>query len=201
MRRPFLLRRAVHQAGYDPGMSEDVNEPPKAVVEGYDPPPFFFAQTSPHGAVRWVAWTGKLPQLKQLVYGLLRLFSPHAQVLLKVDKKDVSDGAVWTRYHGEAPVAKVVHAIRDHERLIFQDGYTQLCVRDDDTGEYIALDEYGVLYIYAHDDRFTQTCRDCGFEERPETLISDQPHWRQALDDAAELRASLVKALHLEEVE
>ena len=174
---------------------------PKAVVSGYAPSPFFYAQTSPSGAVRWVAWSGDVEQTRRLVYDVLKQFSPHAQVLLKVDKQDVPDGPVWTRYHGEAPLAKVVGAIRDNEPFVFQDGYTQLCVRDDDTGEYIALDEYGLLWIYADDDRFVEVCRRNGFEERPEHLISDGGHYRRSLADAAEQRDRFLRELDLEEVD
>ena len=137
----------------------------------------------------------------KLVYDVLRRFSRHAKVLLKVDKQDAPDGPVWTRYHGEAPLAKVVDAIRASEPFVFQDGYTQLCVRDDDTGEYIALDEYGLLWIYADDDRFEEVCRAAGFEERPEELISGREHWRCALPDAPARRERFVKALCLDEVE
>jgi hypothetical protein len=174
----------------------------KAAVEGYAPKPFFFAQTGRRdGAIRWVAWTGDLAQLKRLVYAVLRCFSPNAQVLLKVDKQNVADGTVWTRYHGDAPLAKVIRAIESHERFVFQDGYTQLCVRDDDTGEYVALDEYDVLYIYSDDDRFAHACRECRFEEREEELISDRGHWRRSLPDTADACKSFVKALHLKQVE
>ena len=140
----------------------------KAGVDGYGPPPFFFAQTSPEGAIRRVAWSGDVGQLKRLAYATLRHFSRHARVVLQVDKQDVTDGPVWTRYHGEAPLAKVTAAVRDHERLIFQDGYTQLCVKDDDTGDYLALDEYGLLWIHSDEEAFADTCRACGFEEREE---------------------------------
>ena len=95
---------------------------PKAVVQGYSPAAFFYAQTSPSGAVRWVAWSADVRQTQRLVYDVLRLFSRHAQVLLKVDKQDVADGPVWTRYHGDAPLAKVVEAVRANEPFVFQDG-------------------------------------------------------------------------------
>jgi hypothetical protein len=175
---------------------------PKAVLQGYDPAPFFFCETNERtGAERWVAWSGDVAQLKRLVYALLETFSLHAQVLLKVEKQDTADGAAWTRYHGDAPIAKVVQAIRENERLIFQDGYTQLCVRDDDTGEYIALDEYDVLYIYSDDERFARICRQCGFEERVERLISETAHWRRRVPEAEEFCRQFVSVLDLEEVE
>ena len=174
---------------------------PKAVVSDYSPAPFFYAQTSPSGAVRWVAWSEDVRQTQRLVYDVLRLFSPHALVLLKVDKQDVPDGPVWTRYHGDAPLAKVVEAIRANEPFVFQDGYTQLCVRDDDTEEYIALDEYGLLWIYADDGRFAEVCRKNGFEERPEELISDRGHYRRTSPDSEEQRERFLSALNLQEVE
>lgn len=182
-------------------MSASPDNIPKAVVAGYDPPAFFFMQTSPEGATRWVAWAGDVSRLRRLVYDVLAGFSLHARVLLKVDRQTVPDGPVWTRYHGEAPLAKVVAAIRDCESFVFQDGYTQLCVRDDDTGEYIAVDEFGLLWIYADDDRFVEVCRRAGFEERPEELISDRGHYRRGVPDAAGQRERFVKALDLDEVE
>jgi len=183
-------------------MADSDDQSPKAVVEGYGPAPFAYAQTNDRdGSIRLVAWSGKIADLKRLVYAVLRLFSANVNVLLKVEKQDTADGPVWTRYHGEAPLAKVVQAIESNERLIFQDGYTQLCVRDADTGEYFALDEYGVLYIYSDDDRFVRACRECGFEDLAEDLISERAHWRRSLEDAADLREGFIRTLALAEVE
>ena len=173
----------------------------KAVAKDYLPRPFHFAQTSPAGAIRRVAWTSDLSQLKSLAYAVLEQFSPDAYVLLKVDKQNVPDGAVWTRYHGEAPLAGVIQAIKDNERMIFQDGYTQLCVRDADSGDYIALDEYDLLWIYSNDPKFADICGNFGFEDRPEQLISQRPHWRCSLDDSPQLRDRFVSALILELVD
>ena len=182
-------------------MSSPSDTRPKAVVEGYAPAPFFFAQTSPDGAVRLVAWAPEVRPVEALLHAVLAEFSPHAQVLLKVGKQDVPDGPVWTRYHGEAPTARVAKAVRDFERLVFHDGYTQLCVRDDDTGEYLALDEFGLLWVYSDDPKFADLCRACGFEERVEELISDRPRWQCALDDGPELAERFVRELGLNEVE
>jgi hypothetical protein len=182
-------------------MSEVEDDAPKAVVQGYAPRPFFFAQTSPQGSIRRVAWTGDLPQLKRLVYAILRHFTANALVLMKVGKEDVADGPVWTRYHGEAPLAKVIQAMQANERMVFQDGYTQLCVRDADTGDYIALDEHGVLYIYSDDPVFAQICTDSGLSEREEALISEHGHWRRALDNADDLQHRFISALGLQQVE
>jgi hypothetical protein len=174
----------------------------KAVAQDYHPSAFFFSEQSERGDVRWVAWSPQLAQLKRLVYALLDLFtSGDAGVLLKVDKQNVADGPVWTRYHGQAPLDEVIAAIRAHERMIFQDGYTQLCVRDLTTADYLALDEYDVLYIYGDDERFPAACRDCGFEQRDEALVSEQGHWRRHIPDLEPDRVAFAERLGLEAVD
>ena len=171
-------------------MREDLNNVPrpKAVRDGYSPPPFFFRQDYQAGNKRWVAWADSVEDLKPLFYRLLDSFTEEVEVLFKNERDDSPQSTAdpWQRYHGACLLKEVASAIRRHEELVFQDGGNQLCIRCADEGDYLALDEHGILFLYAEGDGFAALCRELGFEEGVRPLLYEGGHWREyypQLDD------------------
>lgn len=173
----------------------------KAARDGYHPSPFFFSQkNTADGSLRWLAWSSVGELMERLTNDVLQRFSEDLEVLLKIEKQDTSDGPAWSRFHGAAKRTEVCAAIESVRSLIYGDGYTQLCVRDSPTGNYIALDEYGILFIYWDDENIAHICREAGFEQRQHELISARPHWRKRIPDAADLQRQLIDLLRLRAV-
>lgn len=178
---------------YDPEVVDS-----KAVRAGYAPPPFYFKQTAPSGAVRYVAWPGNATRAQAVFGALLRAMPDELEVLLKIDKLDTADGPTFLRYHGPVSRDKLLDVIEQTRDLIYRDGYTQLCVRQDD-GEYIVLDEYGLIWVYSDGELVTPLAEHLIMQ--PTELISDGGQFRRRIKDAEEVEKRFVTLLDLEQVE
>ncbi len=150
----------------------------KAIREGYAPGPFFFRQQYHPHAERWVAWTPSLPDLQALTYRVLSCFPDEVEVLVKLAADHEPAGAEdpWCRYHGACSPQDLSAAIRDQEALVFTDGGSQLCVRCAG-GDYLALDEHGILFYYSEDDGFAAVCEEFGLELQHKELLYEAGHW------------------------
>jgi hypothetical protein len=181
----------------------DVETLPKAVREGYAPAPFFIRQEYEAGSIRWVAWTNSLPDLKSLFYHILDAFPETVEVLLKI-KQPGADGVAadsWRRFHATCPVEEFAAAVRENETFAFQDGSSQLCAMCGGGGDYFALDDHGIFFLYADNEGVGKLLQRKGFEERTEELLSDAPHWHVGSSQAQEQRERFIARLGLKSVE
>jgi hypothetical protein len=170
----------------------------KAVRPGYAPPPFYFKQTAKGGEIRWVAWPGNATRARTVFTDLLRLMPDQVTVLLKLDKQDTTDGPVFTRYTGLADRNRLLETIDACNDLIYRDGYTQLCVRRPDNGEYVVLDEYGLIWVYSDTALIAPLAGH--LSEQPTELITDGGMYRRRLDTSDEQGRRMVELLDLERV-
>ena len=91
-------------------------EPTKAIREGYSFSPFFFSQEYVPGKIRWVAWTGSLPKLKELFYRVLGWFPEDVHILLKLQIAESvdPDTGPWQRYYGNSTLKTLVAVIEEN---------------------------------------------------------------------------------------
>ena len=134
------------------------------------------------------------------MYATLETFPNEVEVLLKLHELDDEGEERWARYYQQTTLHKVQEAIRSNEEYVFQDGFHQLCIKRPDNGEFIALDDHDVLFIYSGEEIFQNLCREAGFEERMDRLISEVEHWHHGPKDAEKLRDKFIKVLDLEAV-
>lgn len=170
----------------------------KAVVEAYSPKPFFFKDEEDFGT-RYVAWTSGLAQLKQLVHAILKEFPEEIEILFKLQLDSEKDK--FKRYHGYLSKTLLLEVIHEYELYIFSDGMHQLCVRRKDTGEYFAIDDHGILFIYSDSEDTVDLCLENGFENRNEKLFFEQPHWHYSPSDSDNIRDIVIEKLSLKAVE
>ena len=149
---------------------------PKAIREGYSPNPFTFRQVSEHGT-RVVAWTGNIQQLKRGLLAALERFPDTVEILLKTETDAASERGGWRRFLGMTDKPTLVDLASACEQLVFSDGGSILCIRRVDTGEYLALDEHGILFVYSSDTAFMRVLEQIGFERRVEALLYEAAHW------------------------
>ncbi|SRR6266446_1207390 len=151
----------------------------KAIREGYSPSPFFFSQEYVPGKIRWVAWTASLPKLKELFYHVLGSFPEDVQILLKLQMAERADPDTgpWKRYHGSSSLKTLRAVIEENECQIFLDGGSQLCLMCGEGGDYFALDEHGIFFLYADAEGIRDVFVELGFEHRQEKLITEDVHW------------------------
>ena len=179
------------------------SELPKAVAEGYSPSPFFFRDEHPSGVARWVAWPGSIEGLRDLFYSVISVFPDEVDVLFKVRQWDEGESGeeVWRRFHGTCNLDRLVEVVSEHEGMVFQDGHLQLCVMCGGGGDYLAIDDHGLFFLYTEDDGFATVCHDLGWEERRDELLGQQPHFHGSSDAFAEERGRFIDQLGLRAVE
>ncbi len=168
---------------------EDIH---KAVVEEeYAPSPFFHEEVyyleDETTSTRIVAWSEDLAQMRRLFFRILKTFTPTVEVLLKVyvDEDENGENTIWDHYYADMEHDRLIRGVTDNEAFVFRDGGHQLCVRDLDTDEYIALDDHGLLFLYSEDPVYYGLFRECGFELREDEIIYMLPHYHSMLEDDA----------------
>jgi hypothetical protein len=181
----------------------EASELPKAVADGYEQGPFFYRDEHPSGAVRWVAWPGTIDGLRDLFYRVIGVFPDEVDVLLKVRQWDQGEPGEerWQRYHGTCTRDRLLKAIGEYDGLVFRDGHLQLCVMCGGGGDYLALDDHGLFFLYTEDDGFATLCRNLGWEERRGELLGQQPHFHGSSDTFEEERPRFISELGLRAVE
>jgi hypothetical protein len=138
--------------------------------------------------------------LKQLFYRILQTFTTNVEILLKIEKECKSGEQQWNRYYGEVSIDRLQKIIKSNEKYVFQDGSNQLCVKRSDTGEYIVLDDHGILFIYSGSLCFAELCKEAGLEERLEKLIYASGHWHRSPKDADKLANKFIRDLGLKPI-
>ena len=169
----------------------------KALRDNYTPTPFFFRQRSDQKQTRLVAWSANVPQMKELVYSVLRIFPQSIEVLLKVKKESKDENDIWARYHGKVNLDRFVKVMGSYESTVFQDGEVQLCVKRPDTGSYFVIDEDGLFFFYPYSEEIEKMCLKFKFEQRINELISEGGHWNFTPHEANVRRDKFITALGL----
>jgi hypothetical protein len=169
---------------------------PKAVRQGYDVDPFFFREWNGPDT-RIVAWTASPGQLRDLLHAVTNRFPEELEVLLKAHDLGADERDAWERWGGDCSRADVLDAFVTHEHFVTQDGASQVCVKRPDTGEYFALDDHGILFIYSPDPSFEGILEAMGFVRAREPLIFEGGHWHKHLKDHTVLRDRFITGLGL----
>lgn len=171
----------------------------KAAATNYSPKPFYFVQTSPQQEVRIPCWSFDPELLAELMLKLLADFPDQVSVLTKF-KPESDEDSDWHRYHGLCSNRAVEHAIAKFRKFLLQDSSHQFLVRNPDTGEYFALDDYGILWLYPADKPREDVLTATGFENKLQELIYERGCWKRRLPDSQQRMRELVDFLLLEDV-
>ncbi|HTR40839.1 MAG TPA: hypothetical protein VMH87_04425 [Pseudomonadales bacterium] len=177
----------------DPG-----NNPLKAWARDYEEKPFYFLQQSKHGK-RLVAWTEEPEQTKRAFYVILESLPAVVQVLVKIAVKRTPDNqTLWSRFHGEIDRWQLIKAVQENEKYVFSDGMHQLCVKDEETGRYLAFDDHSIFFIYEPTAADADLLKSLGFENRYAEPIYAQPHFQRTDNNSEEMEAKFISDLRLE---
>jgi hypothetical protein len=176
----------------------------KMYAKDYGVEPFYFTQTSARGKVRVACWSCNPHYTWDIAEQVLSEFPSQVDVLLKVEAEEGKDTDPWERYH-RAGVNKqlVLSTVRKYEDYVLGDASNEIAIRRSDTGEYLAYDCGGVLWLYPDDDG-TGWCGYIaarGIQLEYRTLITDVFHWSRSASDASNQRNGLLLDLGLEPVE
>ena len=165
--------------------------------ENYNPNPFYFVEyNEEYSYSRIVSFTQNNIQLKKIFIEVIEYFPQEIEILLKVPKdKD------YKRYYGSIEKYKLTVALEKYEEFVLEDGSYQLCIKNPNNDENIALDEHGILFIYSTNDVYINLLEKNNYISLKEELIYAKPHFHQFIKDSEIYLNRFIKELELEEVE
>jgi hypothetical protein len=192
--------RLAGNRGIDLIMRDPGNNHLKAWSREYEEKPFCFQQDSEHGK-RLVAWTEESGQIKNAFYSLLENFPDTVDILLKISAGESPEGRpLWSRYQGEISLWQLVKSVQENEIYVFSDGMHQLCVKDPDSGHYLAFDDHGIFFVYEPMLQDAEVFWSLGFENRYAEPIYVLPHFQHLVADSERLELRFVSDLQLQKV-
>ena len=176
----------------------------KTFSPDYNPEAFYFVEASETGEVRMPCWSNDSDSLWEIILEVLKSFPEEVGVLTKrrVETEQPGREDEWVRFFGYCSNRVVETALSRFRKFLLRDSTHQFLFRNTETGEYLAFDDYGILWIYSEDKKFKDLLDRRGFCEKPgQPLIYDGPLWRLTAPDSADQMKELVHFLMLEEVE
>lgn len=189
------LRSGGNESDAGSAVTDEIEPPLKASHPDYNPAPFFFVERNSEGNVRLVAWTGEIDQLRTSFRRVIDGWEDTLDVLFKTEQNPETGD--WTRYYGRLSAPKFKDAIPTFDEIIFRDGGSVLCVKDARSGDYLALDQNGILFVYSNDPGFVPKFKELGFEMRKNKLIDEKAHWNVHPKNAGAKRKLFVEHLGL----
>lgn len=104
-------------------------------------------------------------KLRRLLSMLVRSYSDDLEIFVN-RMSDLRDYPEWERFVGAKGREDTIAALEEFGDYLFSDGAIRLCVRDKSTLEYVALDEFGTLYIYGSPPSVTELLDFLKFKRR-----------------------------------
>ncbi len=170
-------------------MITNSNKPIKCVSKDFTSNPFFLIQYNGFQK-RFLASFQNKENIKQF----LTLFIDQSVDELQVKIYDIEDSACPKEYEGVTTKAKLKDALQQYEEVVFHNGFHDLMIRHPETGDYIAFDEHGMIFIYTQEDYFS-ILEDFGLAYKSnEKLIEEFDHWHyKSQDDVLNLQSLIIE--------
>jgi hypothetical protein len=117
---------------------------------------------------------------------------------LQVKIRDFEDHENPVDFTGKVTKEDFKVALNEYEDVIIHDGYHDLMIRRPETGDYIAFDEHGLIFIYTQYN-YSTILEDFGLTYKAdEKLIYQFDHWHCRSANGRNDLNKLVKELQLE---
>jgi hypothetical protein len=169
------------------------DKPIKCAAKGFKKSPFFLIQSNGEEK-RFVASFQDGQKIKQF----LILFIDQSQDELQIKICDFDDKENPVDFEGHATKSKLKAILDKYEEVVFHDGYHDMMLRRPETGDYIAFDEHGLVFIYSQDN-YSDRLEKLGLNYKAnEKLIYQFDHWHYRPANGREDLKKLIKDLGLE---
>lgn len=168
------------------------SQPIKAASKEFTTQPFYLIQSNGLDKRYVVSLRDKI-RIRTLLAGFINQ-SKHS---VQIKMRDLDNPNQPVDYSGELSKSRLHELITVHEDVIFHNGYHDLMFRNPDTGDYLAFDEHGLIFIYTNED-YSEILRNFEAEYKPdEKLIYELKHWHYCLPEGQEKLAVMIKDFEL----
>lgn len=168
------------------------NQPIKAVSKEFTNKPFYLIQSN--GTYkRFVVSLKDKVRIKTLLSGFINQSQNNVQIKLR----DLDNPKKPIEYSGLLSKSKLHELMTIHEDVIFYNGYHDLMFRNPDSGDYLAFDEHGLIFIYTNQD-YSGVLKNLEAEYKSdEKLIYEFNHWHYCLPEGQKKLADMIKDFKL----
>jgi hypothetical protein len=168
------------------------SKPIKCAAKGYNPGPFFLIQEK-GDQIRFIASFQNKLSIKEFLQTFIA--GIEGEMLVKI--RDHGDKPKPIDFSGSVTQQKLIEVLDRFEQTIFHDGMHDLLIRNATTGEYVAFDEHGLVYIYS-EENYTPILTEFKLEHKPdERLIYEFDHWHYRAANGKEDLKDLINELQL----
>ena len=168
-------------------------KPIKCASMDFKASPFYLIQSNGTDK-RFVVSFQDGPKIKEF----LTFFIDQTLDRLKIKIRDFDDKENPIDFDGQATKIKLKTSLDKYEEVVFHDGYHDLMLRRPETGDYIAFDEHGLLFIYSNDN-YSDILEKFGLSYKAnEKLIYEFDHWHYRPANGRQDLNNLINELGLE---
>jgi hypothetical protein len=129
---------------------------------------------------------------------LLAGFINQAKNDIQIKIRDYDNPENPIEFSGSLVKSELHEHMKKHEDVIFHNGFHDLMLRIPETGDYVAFDEHGLIFIYTNQD-YSEILKNLKAEYKPnEKLIYEFNHWHYCLPKGREKLAEMIKDFELE---
>ena len=169
------------------------DKPIKCASKDFKTSPFYLIQSN--GAdKRFVVSFQDAEKIKLF----LSSFVEGADTELQIKIRDFDDHENPIDFDGDVTETKFKTVLDKYEEVIFHDGYHDLMIRRPNTGDYVAFDEHGLVFIYTQEN-YSDKLNNLGLVYKAkEKLIYEFGHWHYRSASGREDLKNLISELGLE---
>lgn len=169
--------------------------PIKSSAANYSKAPFYLIQKN-QDSKRYVVYLNDKVRIRILLAGFINQQKESIQVKV-VDFKNREE---THEYLGLVQTKKLHELMTSYEQAIFHHGKHDLMFRNQDTGDVIAFDEHGLIFIYT-DQNYETTLEDLEAAYKPkEKLIYELDHWHHSEAGSYEKLLAFIHEMNLEQI-
>ena len=168
------------------------NLPIKCAAKGFDQSPFYLIQSNGESR-RYVASFANKEGLERFILWFIDRIQGDSLVRV-VHGPDEDEPKI---YEGMVGRERLKDLLAKHELVVFHDGGHDLMIKDAGSGDCLAFDEHGLLFLYCCED-MRDRMESFGLEYRAdEKLIYEFGHWHVSPPNAPALLLEFITELGL----
>jgi hypothetical protein len=167
-------------------------QPIKCASRDFTKSPFYLIQIN-NSEKRYVVSFQDIEKIRSFILH----FAGKAKGDLQIKIRDFSDRGNPVDYTGTVTLEKLKEVLEAYEELLFHNGYHDLMLRLPESGEYIAFDEHGLMFIYTRGE-YKPLLESMNIPFKPEEkLIYEFDHWHYSPANGKEDLRKLITELNL----